>query len=170
MNSIETPENRTWLAAYTRPRHESHVADQLCVKGVESLLPTYERFTRWSDRVHRSRAPLFPGYLFVHVSMEERVPVLQTIGVVNIVSVGGKPAALSEEEIQRLKICGIHSDMVEPHPFLKIGHRVRVKHGPFCGWEGVLVEKNNGARLVIHIEQVMKSVAVNLHGADVESV
>ena len=56
-------ENRCWLAAYTRSRHESQVAGQLHAKGVESLLPTYEKFSRWSDRVRRSKAPLFPGYL-----------------------------------------------------------------------------------------------------------
>jgi nucleoside-diphosphate-sugar epimerase len=32
---------RCWLAAYTRSRHESHVASQLSFKGVEALLPTY---------------------------------------------------------------------------------------------------------------------------------
>src|SRR5271166_2572466 len=90
---------RCWLAAYTRSRHEGSVADQLAVKGVESLLPTYERFSRWSDRIRRSQAPLFPGYVFVHVSKEDRVPVLQTRGVVNIVSVAGRPAHLEDEEI-----------------------------------------------------------------------
>lgn len=167
---IETREERYWLAAYTRSCHERHVADQLRVKGVESLLPTYERFSRWSDRVRRSRAPLFPGYVFVHVSHEERVPVLQTAGVVNIVSVGGKPSPLREEEIERLRTCGAHAGLVEPHPFLRIGHQVRVKHGPFAGWQGILVEKQNGARLVIAVEHVMQCVAINLHGADVEAV
>ena len=168
---IMMPEmQRCWLAAYTRSRHESQVADQLSVKGVESLLPTYLRFSRWSDRVRRSKAPLFPGYVFVHVSSEERVPVLQTMGVVNIVSVAGKPAPLGDEEIERMRACGAHANMVEPHPFLGIGHRVRVKHGPFAGWEGILVEKQNGARLVITVEQIMKSVAINIHGADVEPV
>src|SRR3974390_1146028 len=94
---------RNWLAAYTRSRHESLVANQLGVKGVESLLPTYERFSRWSDRGRRSKAPLFPGYFFVHVSNQERVPVLQTLGVVNIVSVSGKPAPLADEEIARIR-------------------------------------------------------------------
>ncbi len=47
---------------------------------------------------------------------------------------------------------------------------MRVKHGPFAGWEGVLVEKQNGARLIIAVEQIMKSVAINLHGADVEPI
>jgi transcriptional regulator with GAF, ATPase, and Fis domain len=69
---------RCWLAAYTRSRHENHVADQLATKGVEALLPTYERFARWSDRIRRSHAPPFPGYVFIHVSHAERVLVLQT--------------------------------------------------------------------------------------------
>jgi transcription antitermination factor NusG len=163
-------QNRCWLAAYTRSRHESQVADQLKAKGVESLLPTYERFSRWSDRVRRSKAPLFPGYVFVHVSNEERVPVLQTMGVLSIVSVAGKPAPLGEEEIEKMRACSANASMVEPHPFLIIGHHVRVKHGPFAGWEGILVEKQNGARLVINVERIMKSVAINIHGADVEPV
>ena len=167
---MNSDRERCWLAAYTRSRHESHVADRLSVKGVEALLPTYERFSRWSDRVQRSHAPLFPGYVFVHVSNEERVPVLQTMGVVNIVSVAGKPAPLSDQEIERIRACNAYASMVEPHPFLRIGHRVRVKHGPFAGWEGILVKKQNGARLIITVEQIMKSVAINLHGADVEPV
>ena len=101
---MNSDRERCWLAAYTRSRHESLVADQLYVKGVESLLPTYERFSRWTDRVRRSKAPLFPGYVFVHVSNEERVPVLQTMGVVNIVSVAGKPAPLAEKEIARIRL------------------------------------------------------------------
>jgi len=98
------------------------------------------------------------------------VPVLQTSGVVSIVSVAGRPAHLEDEEIERMRTCGAHANLVEPHPFLRIGHRVRVKHGPFAGWEGVLVEKQNGARLVITVEQIMRSVSINLHGADVEPV
>ena len=161
---------RCWLAAYTRSRHESHVASQLSSKGVESLLPTYAKLSRWSDRIRRSQAPLFPGYVFVHVSDAERVPVLQTLGVVNLVSVAGKAARLQDDEIERLRACIARPNEVEPHPYLKLGHRVRVKHGPFAGWEGILVQKQNAARLVITVDQIMKSVSINLNGADVESV
>jgi transcription antitermination factor NusG len=162
--------DRCWLAAYTRSRHEIQVAQQLKLKEIDSFLPTFEKFTRWSDRVRRATAPLFPGYVFVHASNAERAPVLQTSGVVHIVSVAGKPAPLEDAEIERLRACGAHAGAVEPHPFLRVGQRVRVKHGPFAGWEGILVEKQNRARLVITVEQIMKSVAVNLHGADVEPI
>jgi len=159
---------RCWLAAYTRSRHERQVALQLEQKQFACLLPTYERRTRWSDRVKRWRAPLFPGYVFVQVSAAERVRVLETFGIVSLVSRAGKVVALSPEDIARLQACCLRSASVEPHPYLKIGRRVRVKHGPFAGWEGTLVEKQNSRRLVITIEQIMKAVAINIDGTDVE--
>lgn len=165
-----SPNTRCWLAAYTRSRHEYQVADQLRLKSLEFILPTYCRVSRWSDRIKRSETPLFPGYIFVHVADHERVPVLQTVGVVHLVSVAGKPAILPEGDVERLRTCAARSAEVEPHPYLRIGHRVRVKHGPFAGWEGTLVEKQNALRLVINVEHIMKSVAINLHGADVEAI
>ena len=159
---------RRWLAAHTRSRHENQVASQLGRKGVEALLPTYEKFTRWTDRIRRARAPLFPGYVFVRVSEAERLPVLQTSGVVNLVSFAGRPAPLRDEEVERLRVCGVQGSEVEPHPFLRAGQRVRVKHGPFAGWEGVLVHKQNAARLIVNVEQISRSIAINIHGADVE--
>jgi len=167
-SSEEQPRN--WLAAYTRSRHESAVTEQLQQKGLSTLLPTYERLSRWSDRVRRVRAPLFPGYVFVCVDEAERVRVLQTAGVVSIVSRAGKPVALTAEEICMLRFCAEHPSTIEPHPFLRVGQRVRVKHGLFEGLAGILVEKKNSSRLVINIQQIMRSVSIDLHGADIEAL
>jgi transcription antitermination factor NusG len=167
---VDRQNRRCWLAAYTRSRHEQHVADQLKLKDLEFLLPTYQHMARWSDRIKSYAAPLFPGYIFVHVSDRERVPVLETIGVVYLVSIAGRPAVLPDVDVERLRSCALRPGDVEPHPYLRIGHRVRVKHGPFAGWEGTLVEKQNSFRLVVAIDQILRSVAVNLHGADLESL
>lgn len=161
---------RHWLAAYTKARHETMVARQLEAKAVAHLLPTYLRTSHWSDRVKRSMAPLFPGYVFVQVGDEERVRVLQTAGVVNIVSVAGKPAPLREEEVAMLRACVERPREFEPHPYLRVGQKVRVKHGPFAGWQGILTLKKNASRLVVSVEQIMQSVSVDLNGADVEPV
>jgi len=161
---------RLWLAAYTRARHECTVARQLEHKHVEFLLPTYTQLSRWSDRVKRVLAPLFPSYVFVHVTNDERVRVLQTAGVVSVVSVAGKPAPLRDDEVEMLRACMARPNDVEPYPFLRVGQRVRVKHGPFAGWEGILACKKNATRLVVSIERIMQSVAVNLDGAEVETL
>ncbi len=157
-----------WLAAYTRSRHESVVVSQFQQKGMDALLPTYRRLSRWSDRIHRADAPLFPSYVFVHVLKGEHHRVLQTAGVVSIVCRGGSPVPLSDLDLEKLRLCTANPSAIEPHPYLRVGQRVRVKHGPFSGWEGVLVEKKNSTRLVITVEQIMKSVSIDLYGADVE--
>jgi transcription antitermination factor NusG len=115
-------------------------------------------------------APLFPGYVFVHVSDEERGRVLQTVGVVSIVSIAGKPVPLREAEVMMLHECAARPRQIEPHPFLRVGQRVRVKHGPFQGWEGILAYKKNVARLVVSLEQIMQSVSLELDGADLEPI
>jgi transcription antitermination factor NusG len=163
----EQPE-RLWLAAYTKSRHEEAVARGLGAKYVEFLLPTFWKRSQWSDRVHRVAAPLFPGYVFVNVSQEERVRVLQTAGVVSIVAVAGKPSPLRDEEVSMLRECAARPREVEPFPFLQSGQRVRVAQGPFAGWEGVLAYRKNCRRLVVTIERIMQSISVNLDGADVE--
>ena len=167
--TLET-NRRCWLAAYTRSRHEQRVAQQLGQKSLEHFLPTYERLVRWSDRIRRVRMPLFPSYIFVRVCEDQLRLLLETMGIVQLVSVAGKPALLADEEIERLRSCEFGSADIEPHPYLRIGHRVRVKHGPFAGWEGTLLEKQNSRRLVVNIEQIMKSIAVNIHSADVEPI
>jgi transcription antitermination factor NusG len=144
------------------------VARQFGQKRLEYLLPTYERFTRWSDRVKRIQTPLFPSYIFVYIAESERVQVLQTMGIVQLVSFAGAPAVLADEDIDRLRTCALRSGDVEPHPYLRMGRRVRVTHGPFAGWEGTLAEKQNSRRLIVTIEQICKSIAINLHTADVE--
>lgn len=161
---------RCWLAAYTRSRHEQQVSRQLEQKNLEHLLPTYDRLTRWSDRIKRVETPLFPGYVFVHIREDERLLLLETVGVVNLVSAAGEPSVVSEADIERLRACCGNSGDVEPHPYLKIGRRVRVTHGPFAGCEGTLLEKQNSRRLVVTVEQIMKSIAINIHTADVEPV
>ncbi len=164
----EQQASQSWLAAYTRARHESVVVRQFAQKGLDTLLPTYRRLSRWSDRIRKTNAPLFPGYVFVRVTERERQRILQTAGVVSIVCCGGRPVPLSEADIEKLRFCNANPAAVEPHPYLRVGQRVRVKHGPFQGWEGVLVEKKNSTRLVITVDQIMKSVSIDLHGADVE--
>jgi transcription antitermination factor NusG len=162
--------SRNWLAAYTRSGHETSVGAQLRQKDLTFLLPLYQKFSRWSDRVKRIQTPLFPGYVFVNVDDHERIRVLQTPGVVNIVSVAGKPSKLSAQDIEVLRTCVVRPCDVQPHPYLKVGRRVRVRNGPFSGCEGILVEKKNSARVIVAVEHIMEAVAINIHLADIEAI
>jgi transcription antitermination factor NusG len=159
-----------WYAAYTRSRHEKRVAEQLEQRGVEHFLPLYEATHRWKDRRVCLPLPLFPGYIFLRLQLENRLRVLQIPSVVHLVGSNGNPIAIEAKEIHSLRD-GLRSAVhAEPHPYLTVGRRVRVKRGPLQGAFGVLVRKKNKLRFVISIDLIMRSVSVEIDIADLELV
>src|SRR5216684_3137145 len=86
-----------WYAAYTSSNHEKRVAEQLVGRAVEHFLPLYQSARRWRDRRVELQLPLFPGYIFVRLSLRDRLQVLQVPGVAKLVGFGGIPTALPHE-------------------------------------------------------------------------
>lgn len=110
---------------------------------------------------------LFPGYVFVRIDLINRLKVLQLPGVVRFVSSNGQPAALPGNDIEALRNGLSHNVVAEHHPFLNIGRRVKVIYGPLSGAQGILVRHKSDSRLVISIDAIMRSVAVEIDEADV---
>ena len=158
-----------WYALYTRPRHEKQVFQELAEKKIEAFLPTYKVRRRWSDRYKVIDEPLFKNYLFVHVEYDRRYhDTLRPYGAVGFVVFDGKPAQIPEEEIdaiRRLITCELPC---QPHPYLKVGRRVRVRSGPLQGCEGILVRKKSLARLVLTVNLLQQSVSAEIDADSVE--
>jgi len=159
-----------WYAAYTCPRHEKYVAHQLAERQVGSFLPLYSSVRRWKDRRKRIDLPLFPGYVFVQITEQNRIDVLRLPGVVQLVCFQGKPAPIAASEIDALRRGTSGSIVVQPHPYLKEGRRVRIVSGPMIGNEGIFVRRKQQSRLDISISAIQRSVAVEIGEADVEPV
>lgn len=161
---------RDWYAVCTRHQHEKVVARSLEYKNFEIFLPLYKTRRRWQDRIKEITVPLFPGYLFVREGLERWLAILTTAGVHRIVSCGDRPAAIPPSEIEGVRRIVESTLRVEPHPFLRSGDWVRVKYGPIAGLEGILLRKKNTARLVLSVEMLGKSAAVEVDATDVERV
>lgn len=157
-----------WYAAYTCPRHEKQVARQLEEKSVEAFLPVYHSVRRWKDRRKAVEFPLFPGYIFVRLALRERLRVLDVPSVVRLVGFNGQPAALPEEEIQCLRACAGHDQMLQPHAYLQAGRRVRVTRGPLEGLEGILLRQKGACRFVISLHLIQRSVAAEVDASELE--
>jgi transcription antitermination factor NusG len=157
-----------WYAAYTCANHEKRVAEQLRERCIEYFLPLYECVRRWKDRRVNLQTPLFPGYIFVRVALRDRLCVLQTPGVVLLVSFAGQPAPLSQEEILAIRNCLSYRLAVEPHPYLRAGRRVQVKNGPLQGLEGIVVRRKNRSRFVLSFELLQRSVAIEINVMDLQ--
>jgi transcription antitermination factor NusG len=159
-----------WYALYTRSRHEKRIADQLQCKQIEHFLPLYEAVHRWRDRNARVSLPLFPGYVFVRLCLADRLQVLQLPGVVRFVSFSGKPQPLPDNQLETLRNGLAHQLRMEPHPFLRIGRRVRIRRGALEGAEGFLLRKKERMRFILSVELLMRSVSVEVDAADVEPI
>jgi transcription antitermination factor NusG len=157
-----------WYAAHTRARHEKRIAEQLASRNIDYFLPLYKAAHRWKDRVAELELPLFPGYIFVHVALQRRRDLWQIPSIVKLVGFNGLPAPLPASEIESLR-AGLAAQLkTVPLPYLKVGRRVRVKNGPLMGAEGILLRKKDKFRIVLSIDIIRRSVAVELDAADVE--
>ena len=157
-----------WYATHVYSRQEKQVVSQLQERNVDCFLPVYRSVRRWKDRRKELDLALFPGYVFVHMDLKDRLRVLQLPSVVRFVSFGGHPAPLPDAEIEALSNGLASGIRAEPHPYLKVGQRVRVRSGPMVGAQGILVRRKDRFRLVLSIDLIMRSVAVEVDEADVE--
>lgn len=156
-----------WWALYTRHQHEKVVADTLTMKGFEVFLPVYDSVRRWKDRKKVLSLPLFPGYVFVRGGVNRKLQIVSTPGVHMILYQGDHVAMIAEAEIEAIRTVVSGPFPVEPHPFLKCGEAVRVIHGLLEGIEGILVRKKNLYRLVLSVNTLAQSIAVEVDASDV---
>jgi transcription antitermination factor NusG len=159
---MDAPEGTLWYALYVRTRFEKVVARNLRGKGYEEFLPLYRRKSRWSDRIKEIELPLFPGYVFCKFNPFDRLPILTIPGVNAIVGLGKNFIAVDEGELNAIRAVLKSRNYCEPWPFLQVGERVRVEYGPFAGTEGIVLVVKNTYRLVISINMLRRSVAVEI--------
>jgi transcription antitermination factor NusG len=164
-----TLDNPCWFAIQTRPHWEKTVAGLLESKSYEPFLPLYRCRRRWSDRIRELELPLFSGYLFCRLSpLQRTLPVLTTPGVQGILGIGRRPTPIPDHEVAMVQAIVKSGLPAHPWPFLAVGQRVRINHGSLTGYEGILIASKKEYRLVVSVETVQRSVAVEIDAAWVE--
>jgi transcription antitermination factor NusG len=151
-----------WFALQVRMRHESGVSEHLEGKGYEWFLPLYKARRRWSDRVKEIDSPLFPGYLFCRFNPHNRLPILKTPGVTQIVGYNHVPVPVDEQEIQAIRTLIASGVPNFPCAYLEVGSKVRIEAGALRGLEGILMDQKGKRRLVLSITLLQRSVAVEI--------
>jgi transcription antitermination factor NusG len=163
--SMEAPNNHLWYALRVKSRYENTVASHLQARGFESFLPLYKCRRRWSDRFKEIELPLFPGYVFCQFDPSNRLPILTVPGIVHVVGVGRTPISVEQTEIAAIQTAVKSGLPRKPWPFLEVGQKVRIEHGPLCGVDGILVGFRGHQRLVLSVSLLQRSVAVQVDEA-----
>ena len=156
-----------WYALHVRAKAEKTVARGIREKGYEDFLPLYRSARRWSDRIARVDEPLFPGYVFCRARSIQQPLIVTTPGIIRIVSFGGEPATIPNREIDAITRALACSIGAESWPFLCQGQRARIRSGPLVGIEGIVVRTNGRCRLVLSVEALCRSMAIEVEAHNV---
>jgi transcription antitermination factor NusG len=151
-----------WFALRVRSNFEKKSAESLRHQGFEQFLPTYRRRSHRLDRVIWVEQPLFSGYVFCRFDPNNWLPVLQTPGVVQAVSFGGRPAPVEQGEIESIMRL-VHSGLpLFPQLFLHVGQKVLIRRGPLAGVEGILEQVGKNYRIGVSINLLQRSVYTDI--------
>jgi len=130
--------------------------------GYECFLPVSKYTRRWSDRMKEIEVPLFPGYLFCRMDPYNRLPVLMTPGVIQIVGAGKTLIPVGEGEIAAIQRVVKNGLSTMPWPYLQVGNVARIEEGPLRGMTGIIVRIKSGMKLVLSVSLLQRSVAVEV--------
>ena len=160
----------SWYAVHTMARHEKRVAAQFEEKRVCTFLPLLHQVHRWSDRRRIVEIPMFSCYAFVRMvqTVEERLKVLRTQGVLGFVGSERQGTSIPDEQIESLRKAVSGKVPCLPHPFISAGKRVRIRGGSLDGVEGILMRQGGDHSLVISVELLQRSVSIRIEGYDIE--
>ncbi|MBM0108568.1 hypothetical protein JM946_27865 [Steroidobacter sp. S1-65] len=131
-------------------------------KQIVSFLPMRTIVRRRSERRSLLRVPLFPGYVFVQPRADEFHEIRCIRGSCGFVLAGARPAPMSEQELEAVRIIVGSGAALVVNPQLIPGQRVAVVAGPFMGVQGVLTRVKCQQRLVINAHLLNTSVSVEV--------
>jgi transcriptional antiterminator RfaH len=157
--SIQDFEGQWWVV-HTRSRNEKALAQDLISKDISYFLPMSWKVSRKSRRTIRSFLPLFSGYLFFCGKEDERVELLKTNRVANLIEVDNQQKLL--DELVQVNQALQSGAPLTPHNYIKKGQRCRVISGPLMGMEGIVVRSNNAVRLVLQIDMLGQAASVEI--------
>jgi len=151
-----------WFAILVRTGREKSANLLLENAGYECFLPVSKSTRLWSDRTKLMEVPLFPGYLFCRMNPHNRLTVLMTPGVIQIVGVGKTPIPVEEEEMQAIRRVQKSGLSAMPWPYLQIRNVAQILEGPLRGLTGIVVKIKSGMKLVLSVSLLQRSVAVEV--------
>jgi len=139
-----------WYVLNTKPRKEDFLWEQCLAHGYETFYPRL-RVQPVNPRARKIK-PYFPGYLFVHLNLEQsKLSALRWMpGVAKVVSFGSAPATVPDgliHSIQR-RVEEINAAGGELFDGLKSGDEVNIQGGPFAGYEAIFDVRIPGSERV----------------------
>ncbi len=152
-----------WAVLHVRPRCEKKAADYCRLNDLPWYLPLRKKVHRYGSRERSFWSPLFPGYVFCVTTPVQKTKIRQNRYVANLLDVVDQATLVEQlRQIERALTVG---DVVEVMPYLEAGRQVSVTSGPMKGLEGMVLRVKGKTRVVINVDMIQQSVAVEVDSA-----
>ena len=157
---------RTWYVLHVKPRMEKRVLDYLSALRVFRHLPLVKKVSKVQRRKVTRYLPLFPGYVFTRLDQKERVKVLETQRVVQMIVVR-QPRQMIHQLRQIAHAGGLPTDIRKVEVFTA-GEYVKVKSGPLRGVEGYVKREGSKTSIVLVVDILGQAVETTVDPQDLE--
>ena len=159
---------RHWWVLYARSRQEKAIARALLGREIPFYLPLVRKTLRHRGKNRRSFVPLFCGYLFMYGSEEERGIALTTNRISQILDVPEQERLFCD--LQRIQRLIATNAPLTAESRLAPGKRVRVKSGPFAGFEGTILRRHGETRLLVAVNFLQQGASVQIDDFMLEEI
>jgi transcription antitermination factor NusG len=149
-----------WWVIHTKSRNEKALAWQMQRAGVSYFLPMTKKVTKSKGRTTRSLLPLFTGYLFFCGGDDQRLVVLQTNRVANLIEVTDRDSFL--RDLSPIETVIKQGDDIQPHVYIQAGQKCRVTAGPLLGTEGIAEISSDSTRLILQVDMLGQATSVEI--------
>lgn len=160
--------DRAWWVVYTKSRQEKVFSRHLFVHRIPHCVPLIEKHSICCGRRHSTQIPLFPGYVFMLGSEQERVCSLTSNRVSRILAVAD-PVRLRVDLERILRLIRTGAPLTAEQR-LGPGHRVRVRYGALAGIEGTVDVRCGKTRLIISITFLHQGASVEIDDFNLERI
>jgi len=167
VQTLAALEGRWWLG-HTKARCEKAFAWELMRREIGYFLPMVRRVTVSGGRKRHVMLPLFPSYVFFCGSDQDRYTAMTTNRICQTIEVADQAGLISE--LTAIEKALLEQAPLDRYPFAAVGQRCRIAAGALKGLEGVVVQRNRRARIVLQVSILGQGAVVEVDADLLEPV
>lgn len=162
-NHLHSTEKK-WFAVYTKYKTEKFVVEKLTKKGVSAYVPLISYTKKYNRKIKEYQVPLINCYVFVCITKEEYIKVLESEYVKGFLRVGKNLISIPNREISLIKkIVGESEQILAEPSAYEEGSPVEVISGNLTGLKGTLVTINGKNDFVVILETLGYQLKININ-------
>ena len=161
---------RIWTPVRTKPRQEKKLQRYCAAHSIPAYLPLLRKVHNYKRQSMTFSSPMFPGYIFCRLSADDynRILVSNTVVYKIDIDEAQEKKLISElKAIRKFEVLSAEYE-VEIKPELVSGTQVEITRGAFAGIQGIVQHRKNRYMLIVNIEFLGQTAAVEIDVSSLE--